>query len=191
MLYFIKGKVEKKGDKFIILESGNLGFKVFVPQSTILEIKEKERLKLYTHIYFYENVIEFYGFKTQEELSLFELLISVSGVGPKVALLLLSLGPIKFLVSAIVKGDINYLVKVAGVGRKIAQKIIFELQDKMDKLRIGPLEELPEDIDVIEALKSLGYGIKESQEILKKIPIEKYKTSKERLKEALRLLTNQ
>ncbi len=123
MLYFIKGKVEETGDRYIILDSGNWGFKIFVTKETILNIEKGNFIKLYTYLYLYDNVSDLYGFLTKEELDLFELLISISGIGPKVALSILSLGPVKVLVSAILKGDINYLTKVAGVGQKIAQKI--------------------------------------------------------------------
>lgn len=187
MLYFIKGKVESKSDKFLILDSGNWGFQIFTTKETLLNIEVGDSVKLYTHLHLYDNIIDLYGFLGQDELDLFELLISISGIGPKVALSILSLGPIKYLILAISKGDINYLTKVTGVGNKIAQKIIFELQDKIKKVEISPLAELPEDVDVIEALKSLGYSTREAQEALKKISHE-HRTSKERLQESLKVL---
>lgn len=188
MLYFVKGKIEEISDKYIVLDSGGWGLKLFVTRETILNIEKGDSIKLYTYLYLYDDVIDLYGFLTKEELGLFELLISISGIGPKVALSILSLGPVKVLVSAIFKGDINYLTKVAGVGQKIAQKIIFELQEKIKKLKIQPLEELPDDADVIEALKSLGYSLREAQEALKGVS-DKYKDSKNRLQEALKILS--
>lgn len=188
MLYFVKGKIEEISDKYIVLDSGGWGLKLFVTRETILNIEKGDSIKLYTYLYLYDDVIDLYGFLTKEELDLFELLISISGIGPKVALSILSLGPVKVLVSAIFKGDINYLTKVAGVGQKIAQKIIFELQEKIKKLKIQPLEELPDDADVIEALKSLGYSLREAQEALKGVS-DKYKDSKNRLQEALKILS--
>lgn len=188
MLYFVKGKIEEISDKYIVLDSGGWGLKLFVTRETILNIEKGDSIKLYTYLYLYDDVIDLYGFLTKEELDLFELLISISGIGPKVALSILSLGPVKVLVSAIFKGDINYLTKVAGVGQKIAQKIIFELQEKIKKLKIQPLEELPDDADVIEALKSLGYSLREAQQALKGVS-DKYKDSKNRLQEALKILS--
>lgn len=188
MLYFIKGKIEEITDKYIILDSGNWGFKVFVTKETLSNVEKGNFIKLYTYLYLYDDIIDLYGFLTKEELDLFELLISISGIGPKVALSILSLGPVKVLVSAIFKGDINYLTKVAGVGQKIAQKIIFELQEKIKKVKIQPLEELPDDADVIEALKSLGYSLREAQQALKEVS-DKHKGSKKRLQEALRILS--
>ena len=145
-------------------------------------------LKFWTHLYLREDTVELYGFLEYSELEFFEILIQISGIGPKSALGVLAVAPLDTLKKAISSGETSYLTKVSGIGRKIAEKIILELKDKMGK--IGSAEEgifLREEGDVLKALRSLGYSLEEAREALKKLPSE-IEGAEKRVKEALKIL---
>jgi Holliday junction DNA helicase RuvA len=131
-----------------------------------------------------EDALDLYGFLSEEELSFFEMLISISGIGPKTALNVLSVSSVSALKKAISTSDVSHLVKVSGIGKKIADKIVLELKDKVEGSdENGPT--LREEVDAIEALKALGYSQKEAREALKEAS---GKTTSERIKEALKIL---
>jgi Holliday junction DNA helicase RuvA len=139
--------------------------------SGLLSGSSAEVASFWTYLAVRENALDLYGFQSHEELDFFELLISVSGIGPKSALGILSLASLSNLRKAISTGDTGHLTKVSGIGKKMAEKIVVELKDKIDK--IGQTHDegniLSNDMDAMEALKSLGYNERDVREALKKV----------------------
>lgn len=188
MIGFIEGKAVFKGERYAVLDVGGIGYKIFISASAQKKFFIGEKNKLWTHLHVREDAIELYGFTHQAELEFFESLISISGIGPRSALGVLSLAPVDTIKRAIASGDTSYLTKVSGVGRKTAGKIVLELKDKMGfgKTSFGS-EELREDSDILEALLSLGYSQRDAREMIHKIP-PGINGREKRLKEALKML---
>ncbi len=138
MYAYIKGKLEVRGGDYVVLEAGGIGYKVFTSLSTIeVAGQTGHEFKVFTHLYVREDIMSLYGFATQEELGMFELLLTVSGVGPKAALALLSaVSPSKFGL-AVITDDTKTLTRAQGIGAKMAQRIILELKDKIKKEQIA------------------------------------------------------
>ncbi len=189
MIAHIKGKIIDKSEKFLVIEANGLGYLVFSPTSTILNSpKVGEEISLWTYLAVRETALDLYGFETRDEKSFFELLIGVSGIGPKNALSILSLAPIEILKKAIGSGDTTYMTKVSGIGKKTAEKIVVELRDKLSALGHNDADgSLRGDADVIEALQSLGYSQHEIRNALKEVSPETTGTN-EKIKEALKIL---
>lgn len=187
MIGRIKGKIIFIGDKFLIVDTGGVGYKVFVNSDTIIEGELGDETSLWTYTSVRENAIDLYGFLERESLSFFELLLDVSGIGPKSALSILNIAPIETLAKAIATGDTSYLNKVSGIGKKTAEKIVVELRDKLVSWKGENVESLRDEGDIIEALKALGYSQSEARDALKKVSAETTGTNN-RVKEALRLL---
>lgn len=191
MISHLEGKILRVDERFIILETGGVGYKVFVAPETLQTIKNKTEVSvgLWTYLAVRENALDLYGFLEKEELDFFELLIShVSGVGPKTALGILTVTTIKNLRQAIGTDDTARLSKISGIGKKIAEKIVLELRDKIDFLENEKdTGEMRDESDALEALKSLGYSHQEAREALKAIPKEIVGTSG-RVKHALKML---
>lgn len=187
MIGQITGKISHSDSRSIIIDVNGVGYKIFVSTDTLSKTKEeKSPLTFWTHLVVREDVLDLYGFLTKNELDFFELLISISGVGPRGALSILSLAPPDTLKKAISSGNTSYLTQVSGIGRKIAEKIVLELRDK-----IGVIESeggnLDQEAETVLALESLGYSNKEAREALRKIPASITDTS-EQVKEVLRQL---
>ncbi len=169
MLHYLKGTVEYKQVDYIVLETGGIGYKIYAPYPVIQSVGPPgSQARLYTHLYVREDMLSLYGFLTREELSLFEMLINVSGVGPKAALSILSSVPPSRFGLAVITGDVKELTKAQGVGVKTAQRIILELKDKLKKEQAfseGILEEekgrahmeADRAAEAISALIVLGY----------------------------------
>lgn len=188
MIAHIKGNIISVEEKFIIIETNGIGYKVFLSADTILECKQGEYKSFWTYLAVRENSLDLYGFPTKEENSFFELLLDVSGIGPKSALSILNVAPVDTLKKAIATGDTGYLNKVSGIGKKTAEKIIIELRDKLQSYKNEEgTQSLRDEGDIIEALKSLGYSQIEARDTVKKIPSEIEKTS-EKIKAALKIL---
>lgn len=168
MIASIKGKVTLIKDKFVVVEAGGVGYKVNLSPDTLLSISKKTgEVLFWTHMHVREDSQDLYGFLDYSELEFFELLISVSGIGPKGALVILGVATIETLKKAISTGDTTYLTKISGIGRKTAEKMVIELRDKVGKNLEGG--SLGEEMDALEALKSLGYSSHEAREALKNI----------------------
>lgn len=133
MFYYLDGTVAEILPYLAVIDCGGVGYACKTTNNTLAALKKGQRTKLYTYLNVAENVFELYGFATQSELNSFRLLIGVSGVGPKAALAILSSGTPETLAMAIVTGDEKALTAAPGVGKKIAQRIILELKDKMAK----------------------------------------------------------
>ena len=186
MIGHLEGKVLFKGERFVVLDVGGMGYKIFVSAS-FKNLSIGESAKLWTHLHVKEEALELYGFLHQAELEFFEMLISISGIGPRSALGVLALAPVDSLKRAIASGDTSYLTKISGIGRKTAEKIVLELKDKMGfgKVSFGG-GEFKEDTDILDALIALGYSQREAREMLQKIP-PTIRGREKRLKEALKM----
>lgn len=189
MIAHIKGKIIHLDEKFIILENNGIGYKLFLSTDNILKYQTGQEASFWTYLAVRENSLDLYGFSTKEENSFFELLLDVSGIGPKSALSILNVAPVLTLQRAIATGDTAYLNKVSGIGKKTAEKIIIELRDKLLSYKNEEgVQSMRDEGDIIEALKSLGYSQTEARNAVKKIPIEIEKTN-EKIKEALKILS--
>lgn len=140
MFYYLDGTVSEILPYLAVIDCGGVGYACKTTNNTLAALKKGQRKKLYTYLHVAENLFELYGFATQSELNSFKQLISVSGVGPKAALAILSSGTPETLAMAIVTGDEKALTAAPGVGKKIAQRIILELKDKMAKETAGGLD---------------------------------------------------
>lgn len=186
MISRISGTVIEKRGKSLTIDVGGVGYLISVPTDTLLSAQEGERLSLYTHLAVREDALELYGFATSDERTLFEQLISVSGVGPKSALGILSLSTVEQVRRAIRESDAASLTKVSGIGKKGAEKIIVELRERMGAGEEGtPLSGA--DTDVLDALHALGYSLTQSREALKRSGTG---DTGDRVKEALRYLNS-
>lgn len=187
MIGFIEGKIELSTDRYTIINANGVGYKIFVSLNTFKNLPEKDKkVKLYTYLYVRENAMELYGFLNQEELEFFELLVSVSGIGPKGALSVLTVAPVKTLKRAIISEESEILTKVSGIGKKMAEKIVLELKSKIKDMA-EEVGKISIDDEAIDALVALGYKLSEAREALRKIP-EEAKDIGEKVKEALKIL---
>jgi Holliday junction DNA helicase RuvA len=188
MITKIEGKLLMKTDKFLIVDTGGISYRVFVSAQTLKRSPQKEEnVSLWTHLYNREGASqELYGFWEYAELDFFETLIQISGIGPKSALGVLAVAPLDTLKKAISAGESSYLTKVSGIGRKTAEKIILELREKLGNLETNN-SMFKEDQDVLAALLSLGYSNNEARDALKNIPDE-ISGAGARIKEALKIL---
>jgi len=189
MIAKIEGQISYIGNRFLIVDVSGVGYKLFVTNEAISLSKVEESIKLWVHTAVRENSIDLYGFLDIEELSFFELLLDVSGIGPKSALSTLSVAPVSTLRKAIASGDTTYLNKVSGIGRKTAEKIIIELKDKLKEYEgdIATSQVMQEERDISEALRTLGYSQDEAREAIKRIPSNMTEMNN-RLKEALKII---
>jgi len=174
MIASVRGVLAAKGKDHIIVELGGLGLKVFVPVSFLDQAKIGQETSLVTHLHIRENEWSLYGFASTEELDLFEILLGVSGIGPRVALNAMSFLAPEALRQAIANGDVNSLIRVPGIGKKVAQRLVIDLQDKVG-LPIGE-EATPfagitaAEAEVIAGLTSLGYSVMEAEQAVRALP---------------------
>jgi len=187
MIARISGKLVEKHPLFGIVDVGGIGYKIFVTLPTLGQITVGEEVTLFTHLHIRENIQDLYGFIDREEQALFELLITISGIGPKSALGILNVSNPKSLKQAIASGETTNLTRVSGIGKKSAQKIILELKDKLGDVNSDDIAMVQDEVDTMEALSSLGYGEKEVREVLQKVSKD-IVGPQDRIKEALKLL---
>lgn len=192
MIAHLSGTILRINERFVIIDVVGVGYKVRVPADTLRVLRGKTDAKASLWIYtaVREDALDLYGFEKEEELDFFEMLISVSGIGPKGALGILNVAPVSHLKEAIAKGDSAALTKVSGIGSKSAQKIILELQEKLGghESDTGSTM-LGDERDAIEGLVALGYAERVAREALKKISADTKGTSA-RIKEALKQIGN-
>src|SRR3990167_3695160 len=188
MIGSIKGKIILKTDKFIIIETIGVGYKINISPDTLSKLKKtNEEVLLWIHTHVREDILDLYGFLDRQELEFFEMLINISGIGPKGALSILGIASIETLKKAVGTGDTAYLTKISGIGRKTAEKIVIELRDKIASDASGKGgTSLQGELDALEALKSLGYSQNEAREALKKVSPEVNTNAK--IREALKIL---
>lgn len=199
MIANICGKLIYKTTESVVVDVGGVGYEVFIPLSTFYtlpDLEEKVSLRVYTHVR--EDAIQLYGFLTQEERDVFQLLIGVSGVGPKLARNILSGIAVADLVAAIGSSDNKKLSSIPGIGGKSAERLILELRDKIKTIVLKgaavPKEESREGdplaMDVVSALENLGYKTQQAEEAVKKAKAGMEDASFEALlKEALKHLS--
>ena len=198
MFAYIKGILEDKSDTYVVIDVNGIGYKIFMSLKSMEELGDiGQAVKVHTHYYVREDNISLYGFVTNEELRMFELLLSVSGIGAKSAIAMLSeITPSSFAL-AIISNDISKLVKIPGIGNKTAARIVLELKDKLKTDGVGadPVSALQEKNDAqdnkiseaICALQVLGYTKKEIEKALEKIDKDKLEIE-DIIKQSLRLL---
>lgn len=186
MYYYVNGTVAEIGPNLAVIDCGGVGYACATTNYTLAQLKKGEKAKLYTYLHVREEIFDLYGFASQAELSSFKMLISVSGVGPKAALAILSSGTPDQLALSIVTGDEKALTGVPGIGKKIAQRIILELKDKLAKGQLAASGEtyggtgvtvIPENksSEAAAALAVLGYSQNEIAAALKGLDMEQLK----------------
>lgn len=177
MYYYIKGTLVQKGDNYLVVDANGVGYMIYTSLTSLADVGETGRnVTMYTYLHVREDVMDLYGFATIEEKNMFMNLISVSGVGPKAALAILSVTtPAKFAV-AVVTNDVKTITKASGVGPKMAQRVILELKDKLktedfDIDMDEDIGEIPSDNknEAISALIVLGYSPSDAQKAVKGI----------------------
>lgn len=190
MITYLKGKVKYKNNSYIVLDVHDVGYRVFVVAHLLEKIKEEQDIILYTYQHISEDKTELYGFQEVKELEFFEQLLKISGIGPKSALGVLSQAQVDDIKRAIIHGDPTILIKVSGIGRKTAERIILELKNKIDISDKGDknyLKGIKEESEATDGLVNLGYSVKEAREALKLVP-EEVVLVEDKIKEALKLL---
>ena len=196
MITFLKGKLVEKQPTHIAIDVEGVGYEINIPLSTFDRLPDiNEPVKLLTHLYVREDTHRLYGFMTEQERELFRMLLSISGLGPRMGLAILSGGPIERFKAAVAGGDAGLLTAIPGIGRKTAERIILELREKLgglDELVAGAPEakEPGEYSDAVLALVSLGYKQKASREAVKKARAsgEKELNVEELIRQALKYL---
>lgn len=175
MIATISGVINQIGEDFLIINVGGIGVRVYVPGSALENTGGVGRqVSLHTHLIVRETELTLYGFATEEDQALFELLLSVNGVGPKVGLAILSTLSPELFKSAIMREEATVLQRVPGIGKKTSERILFQLRDKLDFTAAPATMPLVSDVDadVIELLTGLGFSIVEAQTALQKLPRE-------------------
>ena len=199
MYSYIIGKVISKTKNILILENNNIGYEIYMTEIALSELNIDEEAKIYTYYNVSQDNISLFGFKNLEEKKMFENLISVSKIGAKTAIGILSSISIAEFAMAIITNDINRLSKLPGIGKKTAQRIVLEITDKVKTEEIIFTEEKENNVDknfgisitekekdVVEALKVLGYNIREIEDVMKTLDIRE--STEDMIKQALKIL---
>jgi len=189
MIYSISGKLAEKKDSFVVVEVAGVGFKLTTHKRALSSLPPiGAEVKLFSHLHVREDILDLYGFLNEEELHFFELLISVSGVGPKSALSILEISELKELAAAIQENRPDLLTRASGIGRKTAERIILDLKGKVKSEMSGEaVKRMESDADIVETLTNLGYRREDAKAALQKL--DKEVTGLElRLKAALKIL---
>lgn len=196
MYAYIKGTLEEKSTDSIVVETAGIGYKIYVSEHTMAKLGEiGEKVKIYTHYHVREDNISLYGFMSNEELKMFELLLQVSGIGAKTAIAMLSnITPSKFAL-AIISNDLKTLTKIPGIGNKSAQRMVLELKDKLKTqtaIEDDEEETIPNDNsesinEAGQALQILGYNKSEISKVFDKFDTHNLSTE-DLIKEALKRL---
>ncbi len=173
MFNYIKGLFVSSGDGYVVIETGGIGFNVYTSLNTLGKMTGKDNVTLYTYLYLREGIMDLYGFYSEEERTMFMQLISISGVGPKAAVSVLSVAPPEKIALAILTGDYKLIQKAQGVGVKVAQRIVMELKDKLKGMNIDESEAVTVEIsdisgksEALSALVVLGYSENEAKKAL-------------------------
>ena len=184
----IRGRIEECGDDWVIIDLGAISLRVHTTHTTLAQIGPAgAEVTLYTHLYLREDVVAFYGFGAREERAAFERLLSVTGVGPRAALAVLSVLSPAALRETIESERVDALLRVPGIGRKTAQRVILELKGKLVPLGIPALAApAAADGDLVTVLVNLGYSVAEATEALRGVPGREGLSDEDRLRAALR-----
>lgn len=190
MIGFLRGLVALRDDPYLIVEASGVGYKVIVPTGVLTKAGGNgQEVSLFTHTHVRENALELYGFLDHSDLKMFEMLLSVSGIGPKTALGIFAIGDAQTIRSAIASADMSFFTTIPRLGRKNAQKIIIELKGKLGSVSELDLSEKDarENADVISALRSFGFTNREATEAIRATS-RQGKTTEEKVRLALRHL---
>lgn len=189
MIASLSGTVRHKDGNSVVIDVAGVGYRVLVPIDVALEALLSQPLFLWTHLAVRETSLDLFGFPDREMLECFELLITISGIGPKTALGILNVASPATLRQAVASSDTSYLTRVSGIGKKNAEKIVLELKDKL-VMKEGEVvhADARSEGDAMEALMSLGYSERDAREALKKVSKDT-KGAADRVKEALRVLS--
>ena len=192
MIASLKGTIQALGTDWAIVNVNGIGFQVFMPTSTLSTLGTAgEEVELHTHLHLREDNATLYGFSSAEELGLFQTLIGVSGLGPKLALSMLSAMSVEKLTMAIASGSADLLAEIPGIGKKMAERLIVELKGKIAAGWIGaPAQLTEENADVLAALTSLGYSVREATRAVATLPPDQKLTLEEKIKLALGYFTS-
>ncbi len=189
MISSLRGKIVDIEEKSMVIEVAGIGYQVWSTFECLETLRQKadteEEVVLWVHHVVREDSEDIYGFSGKEERNFFELLISISGIGPKTALGVLSVASVQTIKQAVATGDATMLTKVAGIGKKNAEKIMLELRGKFDDEEFS--SNMKDEIESIEALRALGFDSKAARDALKDIPKEVTET-RDRIRHALKLL---
>jgi Holliday junction DNA helicase RuvA len=174
MIRMVRGTVMARGKDYLVIDVGGVGYKVFVPEPAALSANSNEEIILHTYLQVREDALNLFGFADVEELAMFELLLGVNGVGPKVALATLSVLNPDMLRTAVASEEPAMIARVPGVGKRTAEKIVLELRDKVK--HVSGIQSLAYatdvDSEVVDALITLGYSVVEAQRAVQKLPKE-------------------
>lgn len=191
MIAFLRGQIVNKATNYAIIEVGNVGYSVYINESWLRDLPLNQELEIYTHQHVREDALDLFGFKTLADLEFFELLLTVSGIGPKSALGVLSMASADDIKETILRGDSLLLTKVSGIGKKTAERLVLELREKIGKLnfydKLTGEKSVPSS-DEIDALMALGYSWQQAREALGKIDTG-LKDSGEKVRAALRIMS--
>ena len=188
MIASLTGTLDAMGTDWAVIRVGGIGFKVNMPTSALSRLGSPgDEVKVFTHLYVREDNISLYGSTSVEELGLFETLIGVSGLGPRLALAMLGTMDSEKLAAAIATANSLVLTQVPGIGKKMAERIILELKDKVSAglLTVAASEMAPENAEVLAALMSLGYSTSEANQAVASLPKEPDLSLEDRIKLAL------
>ncbi len=189
MIYSVSGRLADQGDNFAVVETGGVGYKLYLSARGLTRLPQAgEEVRFLTHLHVREDALDLYGFASPAELRFFELLISVSGVGPKSALAVLDVADLQSLAAAIQEGRPDLMTRAAGIGRKTAERIVLELKGKVEAGESeARVQKMDADSDLAETLASLGYRRDEAKAALDRIG-PGVTGIEARLKEALKIL---
>jgi Holliday junction DNA helicase RuvA len=155
----LRGKLVEKEPARVVIDVNGVGYEVFVPLSTSSALPDRGNdiaIDIHTHVR--EDIIALYGFSTRRERAIFEKLMTISGIGPKLAVTILSGGSVDDLVNAIKRSDLPRLTAIPGVGKKTAERIVVELKDKLQEFTVVAPDKSSTEVDVLSALENLGYS---------------------------------
>ncbi len=189
MIAGVKGTIESIGSNWVIIDVGGISFQVFLPTSTLSTLSVVgQQAKLHTHLHVREDNLALYGFGSARELALFQTLITVKGIGPKIGLAILSAMDVDQITMAIASGDANLLTAVPGIGKKTADRIVLELKDKVGEswMLTQDLESVQGNSEVVAALTSLGYSVTEATRAVATLPTSSKLSLEEKIKMALK-----
>ncbi len=192
MIVGLNGKLESLGSDGAVINVGGIGFQVYMPTSTLSKLgKIGEEVKLHTYLHLREDNAALYGFASTDELGLFQNLISVSGLGPKLALAMLSAMNIEKLTMAIATSSADLLTEVPGIGKKMANRLILELKEKIGAgwITTPAVQLAEENAEVVAALTSLGYSVSEATRAVASLPPDSKLSLEDKVKQALAYFT--
>ncbi len=198
MIALVRGTLAYKSTDHVIIDVGGVGYRLFIPLSTFYSLPETGEARLYTHTHVREDALLLYGFLTIEEKDLFCILIGISGIGPKLAINILSHIPVADLKNAIAAGDVKRLSGLPGIGKKTAERLVLELKDKVGPVDANRTETGASSLagkssgdlinDVISALVNLGYKESQARKVLENMELAPNLPMEDVLKGALKVL---